>query len=475
MKKIFFSFTFLCLILKLAPAQNPDNLAVVFSLDDLFQMIETYHPSVLKAELKVRMGNARLLAGKGGFDPQLFAQIDQKEFENKKYFRHLDGGINFPTPYGIEFKSGLEQHNGIFLNPENSTPPGGLLYAGIKLPLGRGLFIDERRANLFSAKIRLNAAEAEKQMILNDLFYYASLSYWNWVNAFFVRDVFQRSFSLASERLEFVKGSFNAGSLAAIDTLEAFLQKQMLSQQLMAAELTLLNTRLSLSNYLWDESNVPLLLSENATPPPPLNLWENLSELPDNLQNFLSSQADLHPELRFLSYELEALNVDRRLKADRLKPRIDLQYNILTEPVGSDLVENISPQNYKWGANFAFPLFLRKERADLQIAKIRIEDTQLSRENRLPQLRNQLLSFLNEIENLSSQTTMLEDGVNISNRLLEAERIRLSNGESSLFMINTRQLSLIQAELKLLDNRIKRKKAAAGFQWSLGTAQNIQG
>ena len=50
--------------------------------------------------------------------------------------------------------------------------------------------------------------------------------------------------------------------------------------------------------------------------------------------------------------------------------------------------------------------------------------------------------------------------------LLNAEKRNFETGESSLFLINAREMSLIDAQIKQIEVNAKFAKAWAGFNWS---------
>jgi hypothetical protein len=49
----------------------------------------------------------------------------------------------------------FEQNEGYYLNPENTVPNTGLASIGISVPLGQGLFINQRMADLRKAKMQM--------------------------------------------------------------------------------------------------------------------------------------------------------------------------------------------------------------------------------------------------------------------------------------------------------------------------------
>ena len=146
----------------------------VLTPDDLIRLVLTRHPVARQADLQIRRGAATRLAARGGFDPKLYADLDQKYFDDKSYFSHLEGGMKVPAWFGAEVKAGFEQYSGSYLNPERTVPAGGLVAAGVNLSLGQGLWIDQRRATLFTARLYQQATVVERQLILNDLLFDAT-------------------------------------------------------------------------------------------------------------------------------------------------------------------------------------------------------------------------------------------------------------------------------------------------------------
>ncbi|MBK7342212.1 MAG: TolC family protein [Saprospiraceae bacterium] len=120
------------------------------------------------------------------------------------------------------------------------------------------------------------------------------------------------------------------------------------------------------------------------------------------------------------------------------------------------------------GTEFEFPLFLRKERGELDMARIRLEETTLDRDRKLVEWQNKAKACLFESENLKTQIELMDQTVINYQRLLMAERNRLENGESSLFLVNNRQMKLIEAELKQNELQAKLRKTNVALLWALG-------
>ena len=149
----------------------------VFTYNEYLELVKNNHPVAKQAGIQLEKGEAEVQTARGGFDPKVGAEINQKYFDGKQYYDISTSSLKIPTWFGIELESGYEQNQGVFLNPENTVPNAGLWYAGIKVPIGQGMFIDKRRAALRKAQIYQESTFAEKQALLNDLLYDAGKYY----------------------------------------------------------------------------------------------------------------------------------------------------------------------------------------------------------------------------------------------------------------------------------------------------------
>ncbi|MCI4642019.1 MAG: TolC family protein, partial [Flavobacteriaceae bacterium] len=153
-----------------------------------------------------------------------------------------------------------------------------------------------------------------------------------------------------------------------------------------------------------------------------------------------------HPKLTALSAKLGSLEVERSLKQAALLPDLKLNFNLLqTETEG---FVPINTDQYKAGVKLQLPLFLRKERGALKLAKLKISDAQMD-------LRFENIKIQNKIsENYQAQDFLL-DQFSLSNEmvvnyktLLSGEQQKFDQGESALFIVISREQKLIEALIK---------------------------
>lgn len=453
----------LLIVLPLWTSAQQDSIQRL-TFADFMERVVIHHPVSQQADLRPARGDAAVLAARGAFDPKAKADLYQKYFDDKQYYSLANAGLQIPTWFGLSFKGGFEQNRGSFLNPENTLPVAGLWYAGVTVPIGQGLFIDERRAVLKQARIYREATEQERRIMLNDLLFAAAAAYWDWYKAFNDLLILEEAVDAAFTQFEAVKRSAELGDIPSIDTLEAGIQWQNLQVAARSASIELFKARMELSTYLWEDGSIPLEINESVSPPTALFTPEmELSiEFPDNPAQSLVS----HPELLMYNLKLDELDVERRWKTEQLKPRLDLSYNPISEPVGGDPLAGFSPDNYTWGVSFSMPLLLRKERGGLQMTDIKIDNTLLEQQQKVLQLNNKAFAFQNELALSTSQIEQFEQVTDDYFRLWQAEIVLFEIGESSLFLINTRQQRYITARQKLNEIKAKNRMAEAGLTWS---------
>src|SRR5690606_7882403 len=103
------------------------------------------------------------------------------------------------------------------------------------------------------------------------------------------------------------------------------------------------------------------------------------------------------------------------------------------------------------GLNISFPLFLRKERADLKLAKLKLLDTEFEIQSTRITLKNKIDAITQELDSYIIQNNYTNTIVADYNTMLNAEERKFFLGESSLFLVNSRESKLIDAKLKAIE------------------------
>lgn len=466
------SLFLLILCLMTSPGKSQDKQ--VLSENDFLLFVRNHHPISLQADIQLEKAEQKLRASRGNFDPVLFSNLDKKEFDNKQYYDLFDGGLKLPTWFGVNVEGGYERNSGVFLNPENEVPEDGLYYAGISIPLGQGLFIDERRATLRQAQLIKEASEFERQEMLNQLYLSAIISYWNWTFSYASLSTYKESLQLAKQRFEAVKKNYLLGDKPAIDTVEAFLQVQNIESAYWDAANKLENARLKLSTFLWGEGQIPLEIGKTIIPEELKYDSVNDLDLKTRANEILKSIEAKHPQLLLIQNSLSSLEIQRRLKAEKIKPKVDIKYNVLYELGGSGefSIDDQLNDKYKLGVKVVFPLFIRNARGEYSLYKLKIEETTLKLAQKELELVNKINMAFNNYDNSLNQITLKLAIVENYQRMLNGEYRKFSFGESSLFIINTREHKYIKSRIELLKQIASMQIAQAQLKFTCGFLWN---
>jgi outer membrane protein TolC len=97
-----------------------------------------------------------------------------------------------------------------------------------------------------------------------------------------------------------------------------------------------------------------------------------------------------------------------------------------------------------------------------------LELQQTNREN-----LNQIYAAYKERQMLEEQIRLQEQIVANSTLLRNGEQQRFENGESSLFLINSREMSLLSQQVKLHELKTKYGKSKYNLQWSAGNLASV--
>lgn len=448
-------------------AQNQSSNTL--NAEQLLELVRKFHPVVKLTNIDIERSKADILNARAGFDPILNTYITNKTFDGTDYYKDVSPELKIPTWYGIDIFAGTEELTGNRLDPTQTQ--GQTSFIGVNIPLIKNLVIDKRRAILQQAKIFNTLAAVEQRATTNDLMLNALEAYWQWVKAYQTYIVLKNSVTTNQKRLEFVRTTFNNGESAAIDTTEALAQLQNFELLQNNAWLDFQNSGLQLSAFLWKENNQPYELPENIIPQ---NNWDDeklISDFNISLPDLLATADKNHPELKKFEYKLNILNIDKKLKFQDLLPKLDFRYNQLGK--GYNFANTISKgplfeNNFQYNVKFELPLRLSEGRSNYKKANLKIEEAKLEQSQKRRNIELKIKSYYNEFITLKNQVALQSKNYSNYQKLLNAEETKFFNGESTLFLINSRENKSLEALEKLIALKTKYFKSVYALQWSAG-------
>ncbi|TWO31994.1 TolC family protein [Seonamhaeicola sediminis] len=438
-------FIFIICLSSILSAQENTS---IMSLSEYLGYVKSYHPIVKQANLVINESEAKLMKARGAFDPKLEVDYDRKKFKNTEYYDRLNATFKIPTWFGIEFKGNFEENTGDFLDPQAIVPEDGLYSAGVSIPVARGFLTNERMAMLRQSRLFIKQAQADRQLLVNNILYEATVSYFNWLRLYNEKRVYEEFLTNVKIRFDGIKKSYEVGDKPAIDTLEARIALNNRRLNLEKARIKFVKSSLELSNFLWLNDNTPIEIGDNIIPD--ISTFDNIDTTLNTFGLEVESfDIESHPKLQSLDFKIQSLTIEKRLKQNNLLPQIDLEYNFLSET--PDVVRSFSSAAYKSGVNVSFPLFLRKERGDLKLATIKLKDTEFEVQNTRISLINKIDAINQELDSYVTQNNFTSVIVDDYTKMLTAEERKFFLGESSLFLVNSRESKLIDAKLKAIE------------------------
>ncbi len=424
-------------------------------IEDLLDRVIQYHPLIQSANLEINKGNAEVLRARGGFDPAIAFQQNQKTFKNVNYYQLQNFTVESATRIGVKIEGGSDYNVGQYLNPMESSGPAGTQYMGFSIPVLKDLIIDKKRADFQKSKTIRTMNSWERELIVNDVInelvkYYVEWQIWT-ESGLRIKEMI----SNAEKRQNGLRKLFNAGASTSIDTLETYVQLEQYRAKLMEIQWKELKSKLLLSTWLWDNNNTPVELASNCTP----TRWglEKLDSLCTfSFQHFTQinawNNAPLSPELRLIESTISLTRIDLNYKTNNLLPQLNLKYHYL-QPLSSTDFSDFGnfTNNNRFGIQFSSPLFFREARGEYQLAKYKYQQTEFKFQSKQRDFFVKIQTNFNEI---SVSRNLYSKWVEIGEELTELytmENRRFEAGDANFFIVNTREMRALDAQLKALE------------------------
>jgi len=469
MKKTTFILLFL-LVFQDGNAQLKDSVRTLHA-EEVLLLVRKFHPIAKQAVISIEKADADIRIARAAFDPVLRHTASEKTFNNLDYYHYNTSELSIPTWYGIEIFGGLETLSGNRTDP--TLTPGESNFIGIQIPLAKNLLMDKRRALLQQAKIFSTMALTEQQAVLNDLSIEAMYAYWNWVKSYQKYKVLKNTVEINKKRMTWIRNSWMNGERPMIDTIEALTQLQTFQVQEQNNWMEFQNAGLYLSTFLWQTNNEPYNLPDDITP---ANQWNDAPQIVNfnlDLNSLLQIGGNQHPYLSLYDQKINILEIDKKLKFQELLPKVDLKYRHLSKGNSpSDFPPpGVLRNNFQYTLSLEIPLRLSQGRGEFEKAKLKIEETELDYARKRQEIALKIKACYNEFMALQSQIDIQNIQYNNLQFLVRAEELKFQNGESSLFLINSRENKALEASQKLIELKTEYYKTLYALQWSAGLLQ----
>lgn len=449
-----------------APSAMTGDSACTLTFERYYGEVAANHPVVRQARLLAEQARAELLAARGAWDPTVSASLASKTFGGREYYDYAEAALRIPTPIGADIKVGYERNVGTYASDDIRTSRGGLVTAGLSIPLGQRLVTDERRAALRQARALRDVADADRRAIVNKLLLAAAKDYARWYEAWRRRQVAQEGIALAAFRLVAVRGRVASGEAPAVDTVEARLEVQRREVTLIEAEAAWFAATLAVGANLWDERGLPVPLPDDARP-----ALDGLQPEPVDsarVPAWLAQALRAHPDLLKNAGKIRAQEAQRLFAAQKLLPFAELQLAGLADRDDTGALASPSSEDVKTGLEVKTPLLFMRERGTLGAYSARLEAERVERDRLRREVEVTVRVAANDLLTLDRLLALQRDATAQARALRDAEQRRFDAGESSLLVVNLRERLVLDEALKLASLEAKYAGARAELAAALG-------
>lgn len=429
--------SFFCILIYPSIGSSQETLTLEMFLD----IVKKHHPLMRKATLYDDIQDAYELKAKGVLDPKLNSEYDTKSFKQTDYFSVWQTEAKVPTTLPIDFSVGYERNQGVFLDPQNNVPTNGLAYGTINLNILRGLLFDEQRYSIRKAELDGLKGQIEQDLLNREIIHEAILTYLEWTEGYFKLRVSEEFRDLLRIRHAGVVDLFINGDIPAIDTTESRTNLNTADKTYFDSYSEWIHKQQKLSLFIWDNEGNPMQILEDVRPMEFNPLITELYEYSEILTpNFLAD-----PYLRKIENGIASLELENKLEREFLKPQLDLKYNTIVNFGDNSFDPTFNINDYKYGVGFELPIRNRKTKGQIKLNEAIIEQNQQDKYNYIGKLRNSYEGLVIQTEVQEQIIDIVEEKIRNSKLLNEAEQLKFTLGESSIFLVNQRERKLLEA------------------------------
>jgi outer membrane protein TolC len=426
------------------------------SLAQVLASSRFHAPQVLEAMARVRGAEGRLVSTQAAFDTVFSAEADSRVLG---FYNGSKADVKVVQPLasnGGYFYGGYRLSSGIFpvYEDEFVTNQAGEARAGAVFALMRDRAIDERRFARTLAEADVALAEADRLMIAIGVQRAALAAYNNWTAAGMRLRVYRGLLQLAEERQSGFVRQVQEGARARIlltENEQNILRRQTLVVQ---SEQALAQAAATLSLYLRDAAGNPVIPGPERLPetlPPPLN-----PELANAESAVIAAR---RPDVRTLDIRLRQQSQRLALDRNNFLPRLDLKVETSQDLGAGSFTRR--PNETKLGVSFTVPL--QQSAARGRLAQTNAEIEAVRQRRRL--LEDQIGTEVNQLTVAVAATARLrriaEEEQDRALTMASAERRRFSAGASDFFLVNVREETAADAQVRALDAAVRQIVANA--------------
>ena len=447
----------------IGPSLNAGATKSGLSLEAFLALVDKHYPKLLSADAERRISSAKRLEKAGAFDPVMTQLSEYLRVQDSFTPGKAKDAIHNESRVNLLTRSGINVFAGMRLNPNDTKTPfvptgkSGEYFGGLSVPLLRGLKINEKAAAEQQAKLGEPLAAQVFGSTRLEIILKAAAAYWDWVGAKSRVEVVRDLLKIAQARVDQIKGRVQRGDAPTLEVVESEQEIQRRQAVLVKTIREFQKAAFSLSVFYWDEAGspkaVPALEDAPVLTPFPTQMTEAESARGRSLA------LERRPELKRINLEREQVKVELRLAQNLMMPAIDafLIQGADTGPQG------IGPV-VRGGVNMMVPLRRRTATGQVQAAQLKIQklnfDEKAEKQRILAEVDDTVSAINTAFDRF--EATVIE--VKKAKDVEAGERRRFASGDSTLFLVNQRERTTAEAQMRLIETQVDYLQALAAFK-----------
>jgi outer membrane protein TolC len=450
------------------PAQTPS--AAPLTLQEVLRSSARFAPQIVEQLARVRQAEGRALTADGAFDT-VFDLDGRSRVLGFYDGTVLDGRVTRPlTDNGGYTYGSYRVSRGDFpiYEDQNFTNKLGELKVGALYALLRDRLIDERRTRRTLAAGDIDIARFEASAVSIGVQRRAIEAYQNWVASGLRLRAYRDLLALAESRRGAIARQVELGARPQILLTENDQNLVRRRALVVRAEQDFDAAANALSLYYRDASGERVIVDPRRLPSDAAALLSVRTAAA--LQDLESRRPDLQMLLARVDQSVARLALAR----NELRPRLDLRGEV-SKDVGPEGQGGPSRTPLEAVVGFRFSVPLQNRAAKGRVAEARAEIDALTARTRL--IRDQIAVEVEGIniavggaEQLAAAAEQERD---LADRLAEAERRRFSLGSSDFFLVNQREETATDAQVRMIDAQARIAAARAELAAALADEEAL--
>lgn len=421
-------------------------------------------PSILESFEREAAARSDQLTADGAFDLILEAEYYDR------FTGFYSGGFGEVKatqpilPYGGKVYGSYRVSDGRFPTYENyyNTNQLGEFKVGALFSLLRDRDIDKRRFEIEDTRLAASQARLDVLLVQLKVQHEALKAYWTWVAAGKEIGVYEQLLEIAQARAVGLARQVNAGAMPRIALTENeqnILRRKTLLEQARRNFQTSAN---SLSYYLRDNSGRLVVPTREQIPSD--DALANLPDIQSLMEVRRSDILDSRPELQDFKIELERARNKIDLRRNDMQPRLDATVELSRDfgAVG-DGGPSFDSTDTVVGVTLTVPLQRREARGRLQRAEAEQRELELRERRIADQIEVELDNILTNLNASLRLADLAEKEVEQANAMVNAERKRFRLGAGDFFLVNLREESAADAQVRAIRAELTGRLATASF------------